>query len=70
MIVRQFFCFTGLALYIHLSIQNRNTWEFPLITPLLSRLPASLRGKRSSKGKEKEFWARNLLYPPFQTPLI
>ena len=60
---------SGLAFYIHLSLQNRNTWEFPLIKLLFSRLPASVRGKRS-KGKVKEIWARNLLYLPFQAPLI
>ena len=58
---QQFCCFSGLAFYIHLSLQNRNTWEFPLIKLLFSRLPASVRCKRS-KRKVKEIWARNLLY--------
>ena len=70
MAVRQFCCFSGLAFYIHLSLQNRNTWEFPLITLLFPRLPTSLRVKRSNKGKEKEIWARNLLYLSFRTPPI
>ena len=69
LVARQFYCFSCLAFYIHLSLQNQNTFEFPLITLLFSRLPASVRGKRS-KGKVREIWAQNLLSFPFKRLLF
>ena len=65
---RVFCCFSGLAFYIHLSLQIVGSFDSFIITPLFFQLPASLRGKLS-KGKEKEIWLRNLLTIPFERQL-